>query len=204
MFCGNCGTQNPDNSPFCAGCGAKLNEAPVAPAAPETDFAPVRRPAPKSKKGLFVGIIAAVVAVAVALVLIFCLSTPKGVAKKYIKAMEKGDFKAVIKLMPKAMVEENIGDEDDQEDWIEQTEEYYEKYEIELSNIKITDMEDIDEDDLEELQEEFEDEYDLKVKKAKEITIEYDMETTQGEREDVEETLLLVKIGMKWYLADMG
>ena len=200
MFCGNCGTQNPDNAPFCAGCGAKLNEAPVAPAAPETDFAPVRRPAPKSKKGLLVGIIAAVVAVAVALVLIFCISTPKGVARKYIKAMEKGDAKALLKLMHKDVVKEDIGDKDDQEDWIEEMEEQYEEYEIEYSKMKITDVEDMDEDDLEDLQDEYEEEYDLKVKAAKEITIEYDLETAFGEAEGEEMTLIVVKIGGKWYI----
>lgn len=32
MFCGKCGTQNPDNAAFCKGCGTRLEGSPKAPA----------------------------------------------------------------------------------------------------------------------------------------------------------------------------
>lgn len=31
MFCGKCGTQNPDNAAFCKGCGTRLEESPKVP-----------------------------------------------------------------------------------------------------------------------------------------------------------------------------
>lgn len=35
MFCSKCGVQNDDGLNFCANCGAPLNAAPAAPAAPQ-------------------------------------------------------------------------------------------------------------------------------------------------------------------------
>lgn len=49
MFCGKCGTQNPDNAAFCKNCGANLagqRKAPVKTAPrprPQRDAAPARR-----------------------------------------------------------------------------------------------------------------------------------------------------------------
>ena len=81
MFCGQCGTQNADDARFCSNCGEVLNAAP----APE----PVAPPK-KSKKGLLFIIGGAVLAVALALILIFTLSggrgarNPEALGKKYI------------------------------------------------------------------------------------------------------------------------
>lgn len=57
MFCGKCGTNNPDGMAFCSACGAPLGQQgaaqpeapaqPVAPAQPETPAAaPVQPEAP--------------------------------------------------------------------------------------------------------------------------------------------------------------
>lgn len=199
MYCGNCGTQNDDFSPFCIGCGARLNEdpAPVAPA-----------PAPKkSKKGLLIAIIAAVVAVAVALVLIFTISTPKSVVKKYMDAYLDPDGKAMLSVIPKAVVKEDIGDKDDQKDYVEEMEDtldelydemddYYDRWSIDY---KISDVEKVDKDDLEEIQEYYEDEYDIKVRAAKEVTVDVTVKV-DGDKEKVEMTIYVIKVGGKWYI----
>lgn len=43
MICQNCGTNNPEGTRFCSGCGAKL-EAPVQPAQPVQNARPPQAP----------------------------------------------------------------------------------------------------------------------------------------------------------------
>ena len=51
MFCGECGTQNPDTNQFCSNCGKplkkNLNASPVAPLAPAAAPVPVQQAAPQ-------------------------------------------------------------------------------------------------------------------------------------------------------------
>ncbi len=206
MFCGNCGTQNPDNAPFCTGCGAKLNEAPVAPAsAPEFTPEPTR----KSRKGLFIGIGAAVVAIAVALILIFTLGGGKGGAKtaedvveEYIKAAEEVDGEAIMDLIHENILEKEFSDEDEREEAIEEFEkglgEIMEMCEIQF---EIGDSESLDGDDLEDLQEEYEEDYDLEVEDAEYIEVIMTIEVYGYEQTQTNE-LLVIKVDGKWYLAE--
>jgi hypothetical protein len=89
MICGNCGSNNPDNNGFCYSCGAPL-------------YAPVKK---KSKKPIIISaIVLILIAIAVTVVLIIPksssserasstkVSTPEDVAKKYMKALQKGDI----------------------------------------------------------------------------------------------------------------
>lgn len=46
MFCNNCGTQLPDNSAFCANCGAAQNVQQAAPQAPAYEAQPQYNQAP--------------------------------------------------------------------------------------------------------------------------------------------------------------
>ena len=88
MICDNCGSNNPDNNGFCYSCGAPL-------------YAPVKK---KSKKTLIISaIVLVLIAIAVGVILIIPksspserssaskVSTPEDVAKKYMKALQKGD-----------------------------------------------------------------------------------------------------------------
>lgn len=52
MFCPNCGTQLEDGALFCGECGSKLQVIPV------TEESPAEAPAPKSNKGLIIGLAA--------------------------------------------------------------------------------------------------------------------------------------------------
>ena len=176
MFCGQCGTQNADDARFCSNCGEVLNAAP----APE----PVAPPK-KSKKGLLFIIGGAVLAVALALILIFTLSggrgarNPEALGKKYIKAIEKSDGKAMLKLIHKDVVEAEIDEE-----------EFYEDFEDGCEEMQ-------DDDELEEVIEFYDEEYGLKVKDAKILVMSMEV---FGFGEEVE--VYVVKIGSKWYIAE--
>ena len=194
MFCGNCGTQNPDNAPFCSGCGAQLNAA----SAPEASAAPRVHTRPRNNKKKLVGIIAGVLAaVAVLLIILTCFgrgaATAKGAARKAIKAIEKCDGEAYLKLFHKKVIEENCDDKEEQKEYAEYLEEEFE-YMADYS-FKIKDVEKVDKDDLEDIKEYYEEEYDLKVSNAKVVTVEatYDGDTVELE-------LYVIKIGMKWYI----
>ena len=202
MFCGNCGTQNPDDAPFCAGCGAQLNAQP-APAPVEPGFAPPAPAPKKSKKGL-IAIGVAALAVIVALVLIFTFTgrgaaSPKALAKKYIQAIQKGDGEAMLKLYHKKMVEEQVGDKDDQKEYAEYLEETA-AY-LKDCDFEILEVEDVDEDQMEEIKEYAEEEYGIKVKDAKVIVIAYSGEINGYEVEN-ELELHVIKVGNKWYAAN--
>jgi uncharacterized membrane protein YvbJ len=75
MFCGECGTQNPDTNQFCKNCGKPLKKpgqvttpqpAAVQAPAPATVFqpsdAPVKQPWPRGKKIAVVSIIFSAIA----------------------------------------------------------------------------------------------------------------------------------------------
>jgi hypothetical protein len=87
MFCRKCGKQVPDNAVFCAACGTRIDTPPVAPvAAPEAPVTGAASVAPASApigalagaqsptwlpKALKAGLVGAVIAIAVALLLSF-------------------------------------------------------------------------------------------------------------------------------------
>ena len=190
MFCGQCGSQNPDDARFCANCGEVLNAAP----APE----PVVPPK-KSKKGLLFIIGGAVVALALVLTLIFVLGgghgakSPEALGKKFVKAIEKGDGKAMLALIHKDVIEADV----DEEEMIEDFEDYVEEMQDYGLKFKFKGVEEMDEDDLEEVIEFYDEEYGLKVKDAAVLIFSVEM---LGFGEESE--MYAVKIGSKWYLTE--
>lgn len=190
MFCGQCGSQNPDDARFCANCGEVLNAAP----APE----PVAPPK-KSKKGLLFIIGGAVLALALVLTLIFVLGgghgakSPEALGKKFVKAIEKGDGKAMLALIHKDVIEADV----DEEEMIEDFEDYVEEMQDYCLKFKFKGVEEMDEDDLEEVIEFYDEEYGLKVKDAAVLIFSVEM---LGFGEEIE--MYAVKIGSKWYLAE--
>ena len=191
MFCGQCGTPNADDARFCANCGEVLNAAP----APE----PVAPPK-KSKKGLLFIISGAVLAVVLLLVIILSTGrgalTAKGLAKDYIKFYEKGKGAALLKLWHKDVVEDYFGDKDDQESFIDSIEDMVDNYNPKMDLVKI---EDVSKSELKDIKEYYDEEYGLKVKKAKVIIIECSMEDW-GEEYTNEMKVYAIKIGCKWYI----
>ena len=93
MICPMCGNENPDGSVLCAGCGTSLVQSAVNAFAPDDTMVQggmgsIAAPK-KSKKGLFIGIGVAAVAVIVAVVLL-CVFLLGGNADGTYVASEEG------------------------------------------------------------------------------------------------------------------
>lgn len=206
MFCGKCGAKNEDGAKICAQCGAALEET-----APVSTGAAAPAASDKNKK---VGIIAvAVVAVIVILLLVKLFSGMGGgaskVATKFVDSMFDGNGKAIINLLPNAVVDELVDQSgyDSKKEYIEDVDDTlkslikmldkeYDKWKV---TSKVTDEDDVSNKTLRSLKERYEDDYDLKVTEAKEIELKLTA-TIDGDKEDAEATVTVVKIGSKWYL----
>ncbi len=215
MFCGNCGTENPEGTQFCAGCGADLaGEKPQEKSA--------RKPGlPKLKVGKFhidlndrKVLIAGAVVLVLILVLIFGGNSPKRVVKKYMAAMENANGKSIYKLLPKQYInylkDEQDMDKDDLKDmyteWSEEIEESYENLKDEYdAKVKISyDIQDVVKikgDDLEDIQDRYEDYYDMKVTAAKKVEVDYTLKCGDEYRQDFIQWITVIKVGGKWCIA---
>lgn len=135
----------------------------------------------------------------------------KGVVKDMMKALEKADAEAMLKLYHEECIDtmidgEWIEDEDDLVDMMEESfdmihEQWEDEYgdDIKIS-YKIKDAEKMDKDDLEDLQDEYDDaDIDIDIKQAYEVEVEV---TIKGDDDDDEEDmdLVIIKVGGKWYL----
>ena len=110
MFCGKCGTNNPESATFCKGCGAPLNPSAKPAGKSASGGVAVKSALAPEKKNMLIGIAAVGV---VALVVIFALISvlgggggggskkPEDIAVKYANALMKGDAEAILKLFPK-------------------------------------------------------------------------------------------------------
>ena len=101
MFCGKCGTQNPDTAAFCKKCGTRLNSQ-AKPTAKTTPRVPVKtqsqskRPVPQNKRRQNKNTkkIAVVAIAAVVLILAFVLfggRSYKSTVKQYFNASFDGN-----------------------------------------------------------------------------------------------------------------
>lgn len=106
MICKHCGTPNEESVCVCADCGMPLQDQ----IAEQTPAAPTPK---KTRKRLLFIIGGAVLTVALALLLIFGIRTPKSTVNKALEAIENGDAKAIMKLYPKEL-KKGIGDKEDQ------------------------------------------------------------------------------------------
>ncbi len=201
-FCSNCGTVIPEGSPVCPTCGAP------APA-------PQQAPTGGKKKNL-IGIIIAVVAVVLVVVLcasLFGGNSPKSVADDYMKAtFKQQDAGKVLDLIHKDVIKAACDDEDMSRKELEEEaqdmfDEMFEFLDDSCDEWKvdweIKDVEDLDDDELEEIQDYYDDDYDLKVKDAKMVEIEANIEVTvddETEDQDQDIEIYVVKVGGKWYL----
>lgn len=205
MFCGNCGTPNNDSSVFCANCGARLQESP-APVAPEAPYAAPAAPAPKkrSKAGLFIGLGAAAVAtLAIVLVALFCFRSPKATVNKFFKSWDNCNAEALMKLFPQEVLDEAIGDKDDQQDYIDAWNDYLEaeKEDGYSFEFKILDVEDVSASVEESYVDYYERYYDLTVKDVKVVTVKIN-EEYDGETDSYTIDVYVIKVGTKWYMDD--
>lgn len=226
MFCEKCGTQLEPNSAFCGNCGAKVEvpeqaapvveapvvEAPVAetPVAPVVEDVMVETPfgAFPKKKLLMTGVIAAGVVVILLLIGLIFGGGAKKVAKNYVDATYKANARSIVNSLPRAVREEILDEMNmEKKELIEELEDSLEYIEEELDDeyrrwrivTKVIDENDVVGDDLEDLQDMYDDQFDVKVSKAKIITVKMTLKT----EEDPEwsyQRVRLVKIGLGWYL----
>lgn len=225
-FCGNCGFTMDDAAVVCGNCGAPL--APVA--------APAQKKAAKFdvsaitgslkgivdgvKKGdksalLKCGIAGGILVVVIVLIIALC-STPgeEKVAKKFIKAFDKENPEAIVKLLPKFSfgdVEEG-DDEMDEGDWADEFEdsiEYFnegmdKEYGFDEYSIKyeLLYTQDYGKDYLKDIEEEYEEYEEFEDKKLKGATDLVYRVVFKGKGEKVVGFLKVtaVKYGSKWYL----
>ena len=195
MFCGQCGSQNADDARFCANCGEVLNSTPTA----EPENAPIAPP--KKPKNLLFIIAGAVLAVALVLLLIFGIRTPKSVARKALKGFEQGNAKSIVNVLPKDLFEDKAERKESQEELQEELDSLqkaFDRYNISI-DFKITGVEKCDADDLEDLQDAYEYFFDMNVKAAKEVSVKMTI-NEDGDRDTENFSMYVIKVGGKWYV----
>ncbi len=206
MFCTNCGAQIADGSKFCTNCGAQFGAA--APAAPVAAAGGAVAVAAKKKTKLLPIIIIAAIVVIAAIVLIIVLGGGgKGGYEKvignYFTAFEKGDEKAVVKLLWPAQVDMYKMFLDD-EDIVEMFDPYYDSYESKVKSWEITDTEEASKKELKEMQDELKELEALGVKvKSIQSAISVSVEANIKGEGDCDFEFGLVKTGGKWYIASI-
>ena len=110
-FCSNCGKEVDINEAFCPECGTRMEEvADNTYYQPETETVPE---APNYKKFIIPGVV--VVAVIAVVVVLFSLfgSSPEKVVKKALNAMQDGNAKKIVSLIPDKAVDATVEEEFD-------------------------------------------------------------------------------------------
>lgn len=213
MFCGNCGTRNPDDAMFCMGCGAPLQGGrPVMPA-------PMP---PKKKPYLAIGIgiaVAVVVILAVPAVLLGSAllggRSAEDTLQQFVDAEFDADVEGIMELLPDGTLEymleeegyafyersEMIEDvEEELQDQLDMLDSYLgEGWEI---SYEVVTEDDLSGRDLKNIQEVYE-AMDVKVSAAKTFEVELEvsgqkMNTSNGM------DISMVKVGRSWYLDFMS
>ena len=116
----------------------------------------------------------------------------ESMAKRYMRAYEKLDSKAIIKMMYKE-------EADDYEDVLEERFEALEDEDFKVKEWEITDVKKIEGTKLENIQDDFDDEYDVKVTKVFRVKIKVKVKF-DGETETSKSDLYFGKIDGKWCL----
>ena len=223
MFCGKCGTQNPDTAAFCKSCGTRLNSQ-VKPAAKtvtkttaRTQMQPqTEHPAPKHKRrqDKKIGLIAVAAVIAVVLVLTIVLfggRSYKATVKQFFNATFDVDGKAIVKLIPDDLVDyvldESGYDEDELDEMIADIEDEFEDQIASIKrylgddwdvSYKIISTEDIKGKDLKDLKEDYKD-IGVKISAAKDVEMELTIKAGETENSNTI-TISLIKVGRSWYL----
>ena len=204
MFCRNCGAQNKDGAAFCQSCGAPLNGEEAGSA-----VSSIPRPVKGNNILLLGGAAAAVVIVIiVALVMLLGGRSEKNVVKGLINGITKGNAKSIVSLIPDKVIDE-VCDEQDMtkkeltnelddmlDDMLEMINDEYDKWSI---TYKILDTDDYSKKELRNLSETYEDEFDIKVKDAKELTVKLTVKA-DGDTDSNTIKVPVIKVGKSWYL----
>ena len=223
MFCGKCGTQNPDTAAFCKNCGTRLNgqQKPAAQRPSKTMVTTQprfqsQRTAPKNKRiqDKQVGMIAVAAFAAVVLLLAIALfggRSYKSTVKQFFNATFEADAKTLMKLIPDDVMdyalEESGYDKDELNEMIEDIED---DLQDEISSIKrylgddwdvsykILSTEDIKGSSLKQIKKTYAD-IGVKVSAAKDVEVEMTIKAGETEMGNTI-TISLIKVGRSWYV----
>lgn len=221
-FCGNCGSQQPDNARVCGNCGAPF-AAPVQNGAPRQAPRPVNNNIDPAKKAnlmkygkLAAMVLAAIVVIGLLIGIIGGGGSPKSVAKNAVNAMIKGKENKIVSLFSNMATKETKKD---------QAEEYVESWEYEfedckIKSVKVDDVEKMDKDDWKDYKDDYKDmwkemkkEYDKddwedeglnrrfninKLKGMATVTVEVEYKDEDGDKDTVEVYVSLLKEGGSW------
>ena len=225
-FCGNCGSQQPDNARVCGNCGTPF-------AAPMQNTRPAPRPVANNninpakkanlvKWGKLAAIVLAAIVVIGLLIGIIGGGSPESVAKKYINALEKGNERKVANMVSDMFTKDAAKDlaEELVEDWEDDFED------CKITKIKIDDVEKADKDDVKDIRDEMKDGFkelkDLdkdekkmiekmgintkykagKIKGFAEVTVEITYKDEDGDKQKDEIYVYLIKEGGSWKIFD--
>ncbi len=207
VFCGYCGAKNREDAAFCEECGAPLdNSTHVA-----SRSNPVKEKPEAHKRNRIVGIsiVAVIVAACIAIVVgIFGGRSYKSTADKFIKATFEADGKAMLSLIPEKMIKAACDEADMTErelakeitQSLEDTVDYYNRHYDEWSySYEIAEVKDISGEDLKDIKENYKDEFGVKVKAAKTVTVEVII-TLDGDTMKNKASIQMIKVGNSWYL----
>lgn len=214
MFCGNCGSQNPDGAVNCAVCGAPLTPEQPANKKAGFDLAHMDR-----NKLIGFCVIAAVVLVALILVLVLVFSgkSAESALEDYAKGILTLDAKKMMKVVPDAEIkayaeEEDISKREAKEELTESLqkildnlEDYYDEIdpeEVGRVSVEIRDKDKWTGKQVREFNEDYEDgnDVEINVKEAMtveiKLTVKYDGEEYKYRVSNID----IVKIGRSWYV----
>lgn len=209
-FCSKCNSPMNDGDIKCGYCGAVANEAPAqAPAKKKqkVDLAKLMKD-PKAKKFAPVAIVAAALVVVLLVVAIASGVGYKGVAKKYMKAMVKGDADKYVNVISGKFFDEDFDEEDMadyKENFVDSNKDGYDELEEEYgSNVKvkyniISTYDVRNEDALENIEERLQDE-EIKYGKEVKAKVVVFLVTVKGEDDQTTyvDQVTLVKEDGKW------
>jgi len=209
-FCVKCGAPMEDGDRVCGQCGT-----PVVGSAPVPNAAPVNTAAPAKKSGdnsvtkyipIIVGVIVAIVAVAVGLKVAVGFMGYKGTIQKMTKAIQKDDIDTLEELSS-SIAEEMYGD--NFYDYIDSSvSRVLDDFEDSVGNIKkiqfeVTDEKEMSDRRVRNLKEKLEDSYDMdtdSIKKVVEVEVKLTVKGSKKSTTRTVKNLFLIKEEGGWKL----
>lgn len=213
MYCGKCGSQNPNDAAFCSHCGAKFVRTDASSASSDAPQSKATSDSPKSTHTKKPVVPIVILILVVAAFFLFSGRSPKRTVRQFMSLythIDKINAKKVLKLFPdeivNAMCEEEEMDledlQDELDDQIQDQLEFVEGWaNIDFSDVsisyKIVEIASVDDDDLRDIKREYRGT--CKISNAKEATVKltgkYD-----GEENSATIDFALIKVGKSWYI----
>lgn len=219
MFCGKCGTQNPDHAAFCKECGAQLSQKKVpanANARVSSKVQPQsqrRHSAPKGRRrrDKKIGMIAVAVIVLIAAFVLFGGRNCKSAIKQYVNAQFDVDAAAIFHLIPDDMIDYMLEDDGyDRDDLGDLIDDANEEIQDQIDSIerylgkdwkfsyKVISLESVKSEDLADLKKDYK-KMGINVSAAKTAEVELTVKVGETESSNSME-IPLIKVGRSWYL----